>query len=334
MLEKDHIVALLGGSHGALNAQLERITDDLDIPFLTAIDDLRTEMGKSKIDFWPRPQLFEAVVDMFTHWKWNRIVLVYEDDERIRRLEQLLESEEYASIRFYLIKVHNGDYMKAARQVKELEECRLLHRKDCSEFSRLLVDMNPEHTYNFLLASLQMGLIELKHWFLLTNMELSTMDMELFRYNHARFISPYPVDSTFLTENRDAFNFSHFKEHISEKWAMKTDNSRNLKMMEAVFTFDAVYTFANVFNELSSHMQMNDVPQTLCRKSSRNSRKYQHGRSLIDNIVHNDLHGLSGDLRRLNGHPLKSNFSMRIHLLGYSGRLDDVSLEFSNIFNE
>uniref|UniRef100_A0A1I7TQK3 ANF_receptor domain-containing protein n=1 Tax=Caenorhabditis tropicalis TaxID=1561998 RepID=A0A1I7TQK3_9PELO len=328
MLEKDHIVALLGGSHAALNAQLERITDDLEIPFLTAIDDLRTDAGKSKIDFWPRPQLFEAVVDMFTHWKWNRVVLVYEDDERIRRLEQLLESEEYASIRFYLIKVHDGDYMKAARQVKELEECRLLHRKDCSEFSRLLVDMNPEHTYNFLLASLQMGLIELKHWFLLTNMELSTMDMELFRYNHARFISPYPVDSTFLTENRDAFNFSHFKEHISEKWAMKTDNSRNLKMMEAVFTFDAVYTFANVFNELSSHMQMNDVPQTLCRKSSRNSRKYQHGRSLIDNIVHNDLHGLSGDLRRLNGHPLKSNFSMRIHLLGYSGRLDDSSTSF------
>lgn len=38
-------------------------------------------MGKSKIDFWPRPQLFEAVVDMFTHWRWNRIVLVYEGDE-------------------------------------------------------------------------------------------------------------------------------------------------------------------------------------------------------------------------------------------------------------
>ncbi|CAI2353310.1 unnamed protein product [Caenorhabditis sp. 36 PRJEB53466] len=324
MIEKDHVAALLGGSHAALNAQLERITDDLDIPFLTSIDDLRTNPGKSKIDFWPRPQLFEAVVDLFTHWRWNRIVLVYEDDERIRRLEQLLESEEYASIRFYLIKVQNGDYMKAARQVKELEECRLLHRKDCSEFSRLLVDMNPEHTYNFLLASLQMGLIELKHWFLLTNMELSTMDMELFRYNHARFISPYPVDSTFLTENRDAFNFSHFKEHIAEKWATKTENSRNLRMMEAVFTFDAVYSFANIFKELSSHMQMNDVPQTLCRKPSRNSRKYQHGRSLIDNIVHNDLHGLSGDLRRLNGHPLKSNFSMRIHLLGYSGRLDDI----------
>ncbi|CAD6189840.1 unnamed protein product [Caenorhabditis auriculariae] len=324
MVGKKDVIALVGGSHAALNSQLERLTDELDIPLLTATDDLDTRLGTTKIDFFPRPQLFEAVVDLFTHWKWNRIVLVYEDDERIRRLEQLLESEQYSTIRFYLIKVQEGNYLTAAREVKELEECRVLHRKDCPEFSRLLLDLNPEQTNNFLLAALQMGLIELKHWFLLTNMELSTMNMELFRYNHARFISPYPVDANWLTENRDAFNFTHFKEHISDTWASKTENSKNLKMMEAVFTFDAVYAFANVFADLSNVMQMHDAPQTSCRRPTHSARKYQHGRSIINGLVHNNLHGLSGDLRRLNGHPLKSNFSMRIHLLGYSGRLEDI----------
>ena len=37
-------------------------------------------------------------------------------------------------------------------QVKELEQCRVATKKDCSEFSRVLLDLNPEHTYNFLLA--------------------------------------------------------------------------------------------------------------------------------------------------------------------------------------
>lgn len=60
-----------------------------------------------------------------------------------------------------------------------------------------------------------MGLIDLKHWFLLTNMELSTMDMELFRFNHARFVSPYPVDKNFLIENRNTFNFSQFQVSFS-----------------------------------------------------------------------------------------------------------------------
>ncbi|CAI5452109.1 unnamed protein product [Caenorhabditis angaria] len=299
MIEKDHVVALFGGSHPALNAQLERLTDELDIPLLTSIDDLENSQGFSKIDFWPRAELFEAIVDLFEHWKWTRIVLVYEEDIRIRRLEKLLESEKYSHIKFYLIKVDNKDYLKAAKQVKELEECRVLQKRDCSEFSRILVDMNPEHTYNFLLASLQMGLIELKHWYLLTNMELEFMDMELFRYNHARFISPHPIDDNFITEYRDTFNFTYFKEHVSSKWAIKTENNKNLKIMEAVFTFDAVFAFANIFNTLSGEMQMNDTPQTMCRKRDRNSRKYQHGRRIIDNIVGNELHGLSGDLRRL-----------------------------------
>ncbi|CAB3398042.1 unnamed protein product [Caenorhabditis bovis] len=324
LFERDHVIAIVGGSSAALNSQIERITDELEIPLLTVIDDMKTDIGRSKIDFFPRAQLFEAVVDLFAHWKWNRIVLVYAEDERIRRLEQLLESEMYSNIRFYLIKVRDGNYMQAAREVKELEQCRLLHRKDCSEFSRLLIDMNPEHTNKFLLSALQMGLIELKHWFLLTNMELSTMDMELFRYNHARFISPYPVDPTFLTENRDAFNFTHFKEHVAEKWDLKTNKSKNLRMMEAIFTFDAVYTFANTFKDLSSYMQMNDTPQTFCRKPTRTARRYQHGATLISNIINNNLHGISGDLRRLNPNPLKSNFSMKIHLLGYSGKLDEI----------
>uniref|UniRef100_A0A1I7XHR2 ANF_receptor domain-containing protein n=1 Tax=Heterorhabditis bacteriophora TaxID=37862 RepID=A0A1I7XHR2_HETBA len=82
MFEKDKVIGLVGGSHGLLNSQLERLTDQLDIPMLTAIDDLETGDDQSKINFFPRAQLFEAIVDLFRHWKWNRITIVYEDDER------------------------------------------------------------------------------------------------------------------------------------------------------------------------------------------------------------------------------------------------------------
>ena len=57
------------------------------------------------------------------------------------------------------------------------------------------------------------------------------MDMELFSDNHARFISPFPVDENFLIENRDTFNFSHFKSHVRDKWNAMTDISRDLKIV-------------------------------------------------------------------------------------------------------
>uniref|UniRef100_A0A7I4XTQ7 Glutamate receptor ionotropic, kainate 2 n=1 Tax=Haemonchus contortus TaxID=6289 RepID=A0A7I4XTQ7_HAECO len=324
MFERDRVVSLIGGSHSLLNAQLERLTDQLDIPLLTASDDVHPSAGNTKIAFFPRAQLFEAIVDLFRYWRWNRITIVYEEDDRIRRIEPLLESDAYSNIRFQVIKVQNKDYMRAAKEVKEMEECRYQARKDCNDVNRVLLDLNPEHTYNFLLAALQMGLIDLKHWFLLTNMELSTMSMDLFSYNHARYVSPYPVDGTFLIENKHMFNFTQFQQHVRQKWNMKTANSRNLKMMEAVFTFDAIYTFANVFTDVSAVMMLDDLPLTMCRKPTRNARRYQHGRTLIDRILENNLRGLSGDLRRLSGNAGKSNYSLRIQLIGYNGVLEDI----------
>ncbi|KAK5973382.1 hypothetical protein GCK32_010709 [Trichostrongylus colubriformis] len=262
MFERDRVIALIGGSHSLLNAQLERLTDQLDIPLLTASDDVEASAGNTKIAFFPRAQLFEAIVDLFRYWRWNRITIVYEEDDRIRRIEPLLESDIYSNIRFQVIKVQNKDYMRAAKEVKEMEECRYQARKDCADFNRVLLDLNPEHSYNFLLAALQMGLIDLKHWFLLTNMELSTMNMDLFSYNHARYVTPYPVDGTFLIENQHVFNFTQFQQHVRQKWNTKTANSKNLKMMEAVFTFDAIYTFANTFTDVSAIMMVSQTSLT------------------------------------------------------------------------
>ncbi|KAK5974778.1 hypothetical protein GCK32_013950 [Trichostrongylus colubriformis] len=62
----------------------------------------------------------------------------------------------------------------------------------------------------------------------------------------------------------------------------------------------------------------------MCRKATRNARRYQHGRTLIDRMLENSLRGLSGDLRRLNGSPGRSNYSLRIQLIGYNGKLEDI----------
>jgi hypothetical protein len=41
----------------------------------------------------------------------------------IRRLVMFLENDAFASIRFHLVHVEDGDHLKAAKMVKELEEC-------------------------------------------------------------------------------------------------------------------------------------------------------------------------------------------------------------------
>lgn len=80
MIEKDGVVTLIGSSNSLLNAQLDRLLWELDVPLLTAVDNFATD--GTHLDFFPQAQLFEAVVDLFRHWKWNRIIIVYEEDAR------------------------------------------------------------------------------------------------------------------------------------------------------------------------------------------------------------------------------------------------------------
>uniref|UniRef100_A0A1I7YUT7 ANF_receptor domain-containing protein n=1 Tax=Steinernema glaseri TaxID=37863 RepID=A0A1I7YUT7_9BILA len=234
LLEKRQITALFGSADVGLNAQLQRWTSSVNLPFFTAIDDLGIFKNKNlspitQIDLFPKNQLVEALADLIRHWKWTRITVVFADIRRAQRLVSFLDMDHPKSVRFTFVRVRDGDFLAAARQVKEIEECGFYPRKDCSEFSRTLLDLDPEDTFNFLLAALQMGLIELKHWYLLTSMDLKTMDMGLFRHNHARYISVDTIDPTFINTTR-SFHLKKFQDYVRQKWEDENPGNKNLKM--------------------------------------------------------------------------------------------------------
>ncbi|KAK0424092.1 hypothetical protein QR680_008499 [Steinernema hermaphroditum] len=328
LLEKRQIAALFGSADVGLNAQLQRWASSVNIPFFTAVDDLGIFKNKdlspiTQIDLFPKHQLLESLADLIRHWKWTRITIVFADIRRAQRLVSFLDMDHAKSVRFTFVRVREGDFLAAARQVKEVEECGFYPRKDCSEFSRVLLDLNPQDTYSFLLAALQMGLIELKHWFLLTSMDLKSMDMELFRHNHARFICVDPVDPTFINTTR-SFILDKFKEYVRMKWEEHNPGSKNLRMAEAVLAFDSVYLAAHTFSSLTSKYPLLSEPlDSHCRTATRPPKPYKYGSQILHHAKNTALHGLTGDLQRINP-TKKGNFSMRINLLGYNGNIDDI----------
>ena len=72
MVEKDGVVAIIGGSNPLLNGQLNRLLWELDVPLLTSVDNFGGD--GSHLDFFPRAQLFEAVVDLF-RWVSQMLLL-------------------------------------------------------------------------------------------------------------------------------------------------------------------------------------------------------------------------------------------------------------------
>uniref|UniRef100_A0A915DVI6 Uncharacterized protein n=1 Tax=Ditylenchus dipsaci TaxID=166011 RepID=A0A915DVI6_9BILA len=159
------------------------------------------------------------------------------------------------------------------------------------------------------------------------------MDMELFRHNHARFIAVDAVYPLFLQENMAIFNFSDFKESVKNSWFKQNPGSKNFKMSEAAFIFDAIYLAAHSvlnFSQLYPIEPSSGVHHTTvkCRSTTHSQVPYGYGRKLINHIRNTTLIGLTGDLARINlqpiQHPANHNFSFRINLLGYTGRIDDI----------
>ncbi|CAK5074430.1 unnamed protein product [Meloidogyne enterolobii] len=138
-----NIVALIGPGERHLSEQLSVLAaNKLNLPYFSLVDPLehpKLDEGGNNVlfknneeenedlinhfDMFPHKELFEAIIDLIRHWRWGRLIIVFSEPERIRRLVVFLEHEAFVSIRFHLVYVEDGDYLKAAKEVKYLEEC-------------------------------------------------------------------------------------------------------------------------------------------------------------------------------------------------------------------
>ena len=104
----------------------------------------------TQLTMFPHTQLLEALVDLIKYWRWGRVIVVFAEPESnlnikyyfvifktfigIRRNVIFLENDAFASIRFHLVYVEAGDYLSAAKTVKEMEECDEVGRNQKKDF--------------------------------------------------------------------------------------------------------------------------------------------------------------------------------------------------------
>uniref|UniRef100_A0A915N8X5 Receptor ligand binding region domain-containing protein n=1 Tax=Meloidogyne javanica TaxID=6303 RepID=A0A915N8X5_MELJA len=284
LINEHNIVALIGPGERHLSEQLSVLAaNKLNLPYFSLVDPLehpKLDEGGNNVlfqnneeeneelinhfDMFPHKELFEAIIDLIRHWRWGRLIIVFSEPERIRRLVVFLEHEAFVSIRFHLVYVENGDYLKAAKEVKYLEECneednaKLSQQnggsnnspqQHCNEFSRLLLDMSPKDTHNFLLSALKVGLVEHHHWFLTTSLDLRYMNMELFKHNNARFIGLDPTDFSENDEQKSELilplpNKKEFEEFVRLHWLAKnTVIEGEMKINEAEINLKMVLIY-------------------------------------------------------------------------------------------
>lgn len=141
-----------------------------EIPLVETIID-----GSSKhvINLHPTPEeLGQAYLDMIEHWGWEGFTIVYENAPWLPLVDYILNNynKKYPITVRELDAGSTGDYRHRLRDVKQ------------SEDRNIVICSSKEELPKILIHAQQVGLMTDAHRFIITSLDMHTVDLEAFKY--------------------------------------------------------------------------------------------------------------------------------------------------------
>lgn len=224
-----------------------------EIPLIETIID-----GSSKhvINLHPTPEeLGRAYLALIKHWGWQGFTIVYENAPWLPLVDFILNNyrEDYAVTVRELDPGNTGDYRYRLRDVKLSGDTNIIICSSTEELSTILTHAQ------------QVGLMTDAHRFIITSLDMHTVDMEAFKYCGAnitgfRLVSPddrdvkekmafletkYEEYEKTLEENADADTEGGGEQNANEPAAAAEENEQ-MKLGTAL-VFDAIELYSRVF---------------------------------------------------------------------------------------
>ncbi|CAG5126998.1 unnamed protein product, partial [Candidula unifasciata] len=127
-------------------------------------------------------QVGMAYTDLISYYGWTEILIVYGTAYGLSRVQRVLRGD-YGSLEEILVRHIDASNMR--RILKEAKEKR---------WKRILVDLTVDETCLFLKMALQEGMIDPYHHYIITNLDIESIDMEDFRHNYVNLTGFRLVD--------------------------------------------------------------------------------------------------------------------------------------------
>lgn len=108
---------------------------------------------------------------MVRAWGWKSFTIIYETNEGLVRLQELLKAHGPSEFPIAVRQLSDsGDYRTLLKQIKNSAE------------AHIVLDCTTEKIYDVLKQAQQIGMMSDYHSFLITSLDLHTVDLEEFKY--------------------------------------------------------------------------------------------------------------------------------------------------------
>ncbi|EZA54440.1 Glutamate receptor, ionotropic kainate, partial [Ooceraea biroi] len=221
--------------------------------------------------------VFQAYVDLVKAWGWKSFTIIYDSNDGLVRLQELL-------------KAHGpSEFPITVRQLSEGSEYRpLLKQIKNSAESHIVLDCSTERIYDVLKQAQQIGMMSDYHSYLITSLDLHTVDLEEFRHGGTNITAFRLVDP----EKQEIQKVIQDWIYGEKRYNRELDMGQNNNKTETSLLYDAVHLFAKALHDLDTSQQI-DIKPLSCEQTD----TWPHGYSLINYMKIVEMTGLTGIIK-------------------------------------
>lgn len=149
---------------------------------------------------------FKAYVDLVRAWGWRSFTIIYETNEGLVRLQELLKAHGPSEFPITVRQLSDsGDYRPLLKQIKNSAE------------AHIVLDCNTDKIYDVLKQAQQIGMMSDYHSYLITSLDLYTVDLEEFKYGGTNITAFRLVDPDSLEVQQTIHNWTAGEAKLGKK---------------------------------------------------------------------------------------------------------------------
>ncbi|XP_056638599.1 glutamate receptor ionotropic, kainate 2-like isoform X1 [Diorhabda sublineata] len=267
------VVGILGPLSEDNSNTVQSICDLKEIPHLEVRWDDYPANG-TLINLHPYPDtLTRTYYDLIAAWGWQNFVILYENNESLQRVGEIIKLFNPRKNRIVLRQLNiqsGGDYRRVLKEV---------WRSGATHF---LLDCSIEILEEVLKQAQQVGLMTNKHHFIITNLDLHTIELMPYQYSETNITGMRFVDPD--------------EEELGEKAAKIYEKSQptfpgyKLRLQEAL-TFDAIKMFAKALEASEPLVEANPI------SCYNDDEKLRSGTTIVNEMKNLEYTGLTGPIK-------------------------------------
>ncbi|XP_066262969.1 glutamate receptor ionotropic, kainate 2 [Euwallacea similis] len=284
-LLRSGVAAIFGPQSPHTASHVQSICDTMEIPHLETRWDYRLRRESCLVNLYPHPTtLSRAYVDLVKAWGWKSFTIIYENNEGLVRLQELLKAHGPYEFPITVRQLGEGnDYRPLLKQIKNSAE------------SHIVLDCSTPRIYDVLKQAQQIGMMSDYHSYLITSLDLHGVDLEEFKYGGTNITAFRLVDPDGPEIRRAVRDWTFPPDAKNKKGetvpALYRDNTTFVKA-ETALMYDAVHLFAKALHDLDTSQQI-DIKPLSCDAVD----FWPHGYSLINYMKVVEMRGLTGVIK-------------------------------------